>query len=120
MSRIIKAINAMILNVDKINKVISLDDKYFFEYDNKYKWSIFRDHDGTYHLNYYPEKEQDIQDVVKLVNSKESINYVSYNTRGVASREAIDSFNNLYNIVKEKLLGMDEVLDDIINDGIPF
>ena len=42
--------------------------------------------------------------------------YVKYDSAYIKTREATESFNELYQIIKEKLHGVDIVLDDIIAD----
>jgi hypothetical protein len=50
--------------------------------------------------------------------------YVTYTTRVLGTREAVESFANLYTAVREKLYGVDKALDNIVNpsdmDDIPF
>jgi hypothetical protein len=48
---------------------------------------------------------------------QENINSVPYNTKTLGTKEAKDSFKELNTIIKEKVYGMDDVLDDIIGKG---
>lgn len=123
MSKIVQAVNSMIVNQALINPVIAGRTETFFLYRDKYLWSMRYDNDrGGYYLWHYPNTQD-----IKLVASRDSeesewddIEMVTYNSSDIGTREAKASFSELYNIVREKLYGMDEVLNDIISDGEPF
>lgn len=114
MSKIVRAVNSMILNPSKISNVSVVDEEYFFMYDGKYKWSI-KHYVSDYLLYFFPEDET-IDNLVKYIESKPSEypDYVFYNSDDLKTREAAESFGELYLIVKEKLYGLDKILDDII------
>ena len=122
MSKIIRTVNTMIQNPHKIIHIIRKEDEYFFLYNKKYKWSISKSESGAigelvYYLNYYPgeitiEKLSEIE-----VYEWESHDFISYNTKELKSREAKESFLELYRILKEKIYNMDKVFDEIIKDG---
>jgi hypothetical protein len=50
----------------------------------------------------------------------ENINSVLYHSKTLGTKEATDSLAELHSIVNEKVYGMSEVLDDIIDSGISF
>lgn len=116
MSKIIRTVNTMIQNPDKITNIRRKKDEYYFLYNEKYKWSIIKS-GSVYYLHYYPFKIT-IEEISEIEEFEwESYDYVSYNTKELKSREAEESFLELYQILKEKIYNMDEVLDEIIKDG---
>lgn len=120
MSKLIQAINAIIINSSKISDVYQNKSEYYFLYDNKYKWSINMIDDENegiiYNLHYYPI-DVDISSLATTSNwSFYEGQFITYSTRDYKTKEAIESFVELYRIVKEKVLGINKVLDDIIGD----
>jgi hypothetical protein len=118
MSKIVQAVNAMISNEKLISKVIRGNDEFFFLYKGKYNWSIANRENGIY-LWYYPG---DISlETLATIDGPEwqDVNMISYVDSDIGTKEAKASFLDLYNLVKEKIFGMDDVLDDIISDD-PF
>jgi hypothetical protein len=121
MSKIIKAINTMIANSDLISNVTQgdMESECFFKYDSKHTWSIFETTQGDVILNYYPEQYE----IEKLASIPENdwhecnLQYVTYRSDILGTKEAKDSLKELNSIVREKVYGMDSVLDDIINSG---
>lgn len=123
MSKIVRAVNVMVSNPEQITNVISSNysDELFFIYKNKYKWGMKRDEDGEYYLYYYPGRQtlnqlagfsdQDWNDFSEMV---------VYSTNGIGTKEARSSFADLYTVVREKRFGLNDVLDDIIGDEVPF
>ncbi len=131
MSKIVQAINVMIANKDKISDVRRGNhniDEYFFSYKSKYVWSIAKNADETFSIYNYPlGKGYQVDEYVNYLSSLEindfaenNVDFVGYSTKELSTREAKDSFSELYTIVKENILGIDTVLDDIINDDAPF
>jgi len=146
MSKLIQAINTMIINSDKISEGIVYKGEYFFRYMS-YVWSIKpSDFNRDYFiLTYYPNYSSvlnlkaDMQNkadmhlgtTVKSINKSPSeklrdklLNYtsdikpagiVTYNSESYKTKEAIESFRDLYKTVSEKLYDVDNVLDDIIS-----
>jgi len=126
MSKIVEAINTMVKNNRLIEDVAILSDynndksqnKYFFKYKS-YIWSI-KDldlEDNDFELIYYPGHNF-VSDVLSEIR-KPGLNdegYVKYLSSDIKTREATESFTDLYRIVKEKLYNVDKVLDDIIGD----
>jgi len=122
MSKMVRAANIMVSNAVKISNVIQKGNEYFFLYGEKYKWSIMFDADeNSYSLFYYPGKFS-----LNLLASmpddewRHYDKYIVYNSKELKTREAHDTFNELYRTVKEQLLGIGDVLDDIIKDDINF
>lgn len=123
MSRIVKAVNAMVSHKEKISSVAKYESLIWFTYD-RHKWSI-AEHSGHYYLAYYPD-DVDIQELLKHdpEDPEQAPTAVYYNTKEIATREALQSFKELYNICNEKLHNMDKVFDEIIGesaeDELPF
>lgn len=116
MSKIIAVINIMISNSNKISQVSLIDRECFFLYDQKHKWSITQgDDNDVYYLHYYPGEE-----MIDQLASMEEIEWAHYNklitysSKELKTREAYESLQELYRIVKEKSFGVDDAFDDII------
>lgn len=116
MSKIVQAVNTMIAHQDLISNVLKGDKEYFFLYKDKYKWSIVQREDETF-LWYYPGtlSLEDLCDIEES-GSWDGIDMVKYTDREIGTKEAIASFAELFTIIKEKVFGLDKVLDDIISD----
>ena len=121
MSKIVTAVNAMISNPDLITNTINgdMDSECFFKYDIKHIWSIIESTDGEYILHYYPGNQslEVLASIPEETWHQENIHTVPYNTKTLGTKEARDSFKELNTIIKEKVYGMDDVLDDIIGKG---
>ena len=121
MSKIVTAVNAMVSNSDLISDAIQgdMEEECFFKYDKKHLWSIIENSSGKYFLHYYPGN-QDINVLASIPQSyweNENIKSVVYTTEILGTKEALSSFKELNTIVREKVYGMDNVLDDIIGNG---
>lgn len=93
-------------------------DEYYFLYKGKYRWSISSDQTGEYYLLYY-DTDFNIKKLSELPNEEEywtNIHMMGFNTKELKSKEALESFQELYQVVKGKVLGIDKVLNDIIKD----
>jgi len=123
MSKIIQAVNSMISNANLIDSVIqgSNDKELFFIYKNKYKWSMTTQDDGNYSLWFYPNSIS-LKELSQIDGPDwEHITMINYSTKDLLEKEAKQSFVELYRVLKEKVFGMDSVLDDIIKDmDMPF
>ncbi|MCO8082963.1 MULTISPECIES: hypothetical protein [Acinetobacter] len=123
MSKIVQAINAMIVNPDKIKSVIASGAEYFFIYKDKYKWSIIKNEQDDYIIFYYPD-DISLEEVVSISNQNwQNLNAIKYALSDIRTREADASFSELYTLVSEKAYGIDEVFKDIISDldeDLPF
>lgn len=123
MTKIVSAVNAMIRNSKKITEVlVSSNGDIFFEYDGKHKWSIGKRDENVW-LWFYPG---DIS-VHQLANYEDyewdGVPMVAYDVSELNTREARESFDELYILAKEKVYGLDDVLNEIIEEGaddIPF
>ena len=115
MSKIVQAVNTMIENPKLITKVIRSGDELFFLYKNKYKWSMTK-RQGTYLLWFYPGEETLEQLVSYEVQEWDDVAMVTYRDSDIGTREAKSSFSELYQLLQEKVHGVNDVLDDIISD----
>jgi len=116
MSKIVQAINAMILRPDRITEVFRgahSKTEYFFIFMGKYKWSVDQDAPGLT-IYYYPGTESTKQ-LAELDGEKwNHISMVSYTAKNLNSREATESMKELHTLLTERVYGLSEVLDDII------
>jgi len=120
MTKIVSALNAMIRNEEKISDVIAGEqDEIFFLYDGKYKWSMKTGDDEELWLWFYPGQNS-LEDL-SCRTDFEGVPMVTYRLSEIGTREATQTFRELYSIVREKMWGMDDILNDIIkDDDIPF
>lgn len=113
--KIIQVINTMISNSEKISNVLKNDSEYFFLYNKKHKWSIKQNSDG-YLLFFYPTESYNIEQLANLVEWNNFNEIVTYKSDEIKTREATESFSELYQIVSEKLYGIDDIFDEIIGN----
>lgn len=117
MSKIVQAVNAMISNPKLIGDVREGGKEIFFTYKSKYIWSMNND-GNTNHLWYYPAP-QSLDYLIGIANRENEwsqVTLVHYTDTEIGTREAKASFAELYVLIKERLYGVDEMLDDIISD----
>ena len=116
MSKIVRAVNAMIAHKDKISDVHSNGDELYFSFDNKYIWSIAKKKDDVdTRLYMYPDSSS-AKELSFLEDFQfDEVNVIIYDSKELNTVEARDSFSELYSIVKEKLFGVEDVLDSIIS-----
>lgn len=119
MSKIVQAVNAMISNPDKIGKVIRGESELFFLYKDKYKWSMDR-REGDHILWFYPGDESLEQLASFEGEDWAETSMVTYRDSEIGTKEAKASFAELYTLLKERVYGVNKVLDDIISDAEPF
>ncbi|MGO4710644.1 hypothetical protein AB4Y90_16375 [Chryseobacterium sp. 2TAF14] len=115
MAKIIQVLNSMIAKNDRIKNVIKNNQEYFFVYDEKYKWSITKNIDEDYFIHFYPDQNRNI-DEISAINDWNDYDYVTYSTTDLKTLEAIETFRELYQIVSDKVYGIDNIFDDIINN----
>lgn len=114
-AKIVQAVNAMVSNSDKISDVVGGQQELLFMYKKKYVWGI-ADRSDEYGLWYYPDAKSTEELASLEPHEFEDMPLIYYSTKDIGTKEARDSFRELYQLVKEKVLGMDTVLDDIISD----
>jgi len=122
MSKIVIAVNVMIENKGHISSVQrgrgAIEGEVFFLYEQKHKWSIFKvaDEGEEYILCYYPGDES-LKAYAQMDEDTDwdEIDIIFYRTKDIGTREARQSFAELYSTVKELNFGMDAILDSIIS-----
>ena len=121
MSKIVQAVNIMISNPNKITNIIKRGDIIYFLYLGKQKWSIGKHEtsDGLveYIIHYYTG-EKNLEQLstlpyYELANEK----YVAYSTEDIKTREAMESFKQLYMILNEMIVGIDDVFKEIVDSN---
>ncbi|NYT19662.1 MAG: hypothetical protein GKC08_05165 [Methanosarcinales archaeon] len=114
MSKILKAVDAMINSEELITDVKALQESLFFKYNQTYVWSIQKEL-GDYYLIYYV-KHNEVKNVIDAIKymPNDPGPYISYSSKDYKSDKSGDVFAELYQIVKEKLYNIDTVLDNII------
>jgi hypothetical protein len=118
MSKIVSVINAMISNPGNISQARVGGHEFFFCYKEKYRWSISHQKvNDSYSLYFYPGN-RDIDDLINICTGPEweSLEMVNYSTTEIGTVEAFQSFYELYNVVQEKVFGIDSAFDDILSD----
>ena len=113
--KIVEVVNTMITHSDKIENVIKSENEYFFIYNKKYKWSI-SEYQGDYFLHIYPDENISLEDLAQISDWERYANFVTFKVSEIKTREATESFSELYQIITSKLLGVDDILNDILND----
>jgi hypothetical protein len=116
MSKVVQAVNAMISNPDQITKVMRNGREIFFLYKGKYKWSVSKHEKGEYYLYFHPGDEELEQLCYYDGYEWEGTPMVTYTDQDIGTKEATASFSELYTLIKERVYGLNDVLDDIISD----
>ena len=117
--KIVQVINAMISNKNKISNVIRDENEFFFLYDEKYKWSINLQND-EYYVRFYPKDDIQIGDIPNQLGWGSYRDFVTYSTEELKTREARETFTELYQLTADKLYGIDDIFDSIIGDDDTF
>lgn len=120
MSKIVQAVNAMIANKDKIYDVQlgrANSHELFFRYGEKFIWSIFKN-DDSFSLWFYPKNTSDELSYLAQLEAHDFIDIamMGYSDKEIGTREAKNTFSELYSTVEGKLYNMDSILDEIIDD----
>lgn len=115
-TKIVQVVNAMIDRADLIGPVLINSNEHFFMFNKKHKWSIVKSSEkpGHYNLHFYPQENMSIEELANCFQW-EFVDFVTYKTEELKTQEAIESFSELYRVVSDKLYGLDEVFEDIIN-----
>ena len=114
--KIVQVLNTIISNKDKISNVLRQDKEYFFVYDSIYKWSIIKsDKLDDYIVIFYPTDQMKIEELASHQDWQSFTQYISFSSEDLKSKEALETFRELYQIVVSKIYGLDKIFDDIIN-----
>ncbi len=138
MSKITIALNSMIEHRDQITDVMNYKQTYYFRFLN-YVWSIrsyvvennqmFKNiiqlthnpihYSATYYPDYY--SVADLKDDLEKrdESGKQIVEITSfvYSSETDKDRETYQTFRALFNLLREKLYNVDQVLEDIISFG---
>jgi len=123
MSRIIRAVNAMVSHPERIVDVLAgVNGRELFFVYLGHKWSVVEAKPDEYVLHFYPEDDISIaQLAAKEGEDWEYVSMVTYLSKQLGGREALESMQELHTLVTEKVHGIDAVLDEIIaSDAPPF
>lgn len=122
MSKIVQAVNSMISNRDSLSPVVQGESEIFFVYRGKYVWSMTKREslrETAYLLWYYPDET--IDSLLKYSDPDwDRVRMIAYKDTDIGTKEASASFSELYGVLKEKVFGIDKILDDIISDDDPL
>ena len=88
-------------------------------YDEKYKWSINLQND-EYYVRFYPKDDIQIGDIPNQLGWGSYRDFVTYSTEELKTREARETFTELYQLTADKLYGIDDIFDSIIGDDDTF
>lgn len=122
MSKIVQVVNTMLNNPSKITNVQKKHDVIFFNYIHEQLWGIFKQDNDQIILSIYPQKDLPIT-VNDLVNMDDldwkltPPTSIAYSSESLKASEALESFTELYKVIIEKLYGIDDIFDQIIQDG---
>tara|TARA_Y100000034_G_scaffold135013_1_gene205318 strand:+ start:3390 stop:3740 length:351 start_codon:yes stop_codon:yes gene_type:complete len=116
MAKIVQVANAMISNKEKIENVLRNEKEYFFLYNNKHKWSITISEEEEYFLHFYPTDVMSIEELAVFQDWNNFNQFVTYSTKDIKTQEATETFRELYQIVSDKVYGLDDIFDEIINE----
>lgn len=116
--KIVQVINAMISHQDKIENVLRNEREYFFIYNKKHKWSITKsENTEDYFIHFYPTDDMSLKELANNTDWISFSDFVTYSTTDLKTNEAIESFRELYQIVSDKLYGIDDIFNEIIGEN---
>lgn len=119
MNKIIQVINTLVSNSGKItNVLVTQNDEFFFMYNNKHKWSIIESKEDIDSISIflYPDETIKLETLAFDTDYNDYKRFVAYRSQDFKSTEAIESFRELLKIVKDKIYGVDEILDEILKE----
>ncbi|MCP3052016.1 hypothetical protein K6X12_13185 [Xanthomonas euvesicatoria pv. allii] len=114
--KVVAAANAMISNPKLITSVIPgrLGNEIFFLYDGKYKWSVLTSGNDC-SLFFYPGSAELAYMAAWDEDQWQDLNeHIRYSAKELGTKEALETFTELYRVVQERRYDIDDVLEDII------
>lgn len=105
----------MIENSEKISNIAKRGEEFFFIYKG-YIWSIIMTSSSAIFLTFYP-RTKNVSELTEVSTPRKDRDFVVYSASEIKTKEAEESFNGLYSIIKEKFYGIDKMFNDIINDN---
>ena len=122
MSKIVQVVNTMLNNPSKITNVQKGHDLIFFNYIHEQLWGISKQDNDQIILSIYPQKDLPI--AVKDLVNMDDLDWkltppisIAYSSESLKESDALESFTELYRVMIEKLYGIDDIFDEIIQDG---
>jgi len=120
-AKLVRALNTMIENLDKITEVRKAGSTYVFRYLGKQTWAIqemrispFSGVSPEYRAFYFPGDETPQQAADGLAADDQQLERVSFSTSEIKTTEARETFSDLYRRLGMKEFNIDKVLDEII------
>ncbi len=116
--KIVQVVNKIIENKDKISEVQKNGKEYFFKYDSRYIWSILRgEEEEEYWIHFYPKVKMSYEELLDFRewHTLEG-DYLTYSTSVLKTQEAFETFKELYHIIADKLLGVNDIFDEILRN----
>jgi hypothetical protein len=122
MSKIVQVVNTMLNNPSKITNVQKGHDVIFFNYIHEQLWGLSKQDNDQIILSIYPQKDLPI--AVKDLVNMDDLDWkltppisIAYSSESLKESAALESFTELYKVIIEKLYGIDDIFDQIIQDG---
>ena len=116
-NRIVQAVMTMLSNKKNILEVAGDGNEFYFLY-KKYVWSISPTINDHFSLCFYPHASSPFNlfdgDGVFISDTI----FIAYDTQEFGTPEAKKAFKNLHLLARDIYFKSDEVLDDIISDGL--
>jgi len=122
MSKLVQVINKMISNQDEIRDVTVNENskELFFTYKRNTTWSIEKDENQEYSACIYPNTVLTTFQLARMdryeIAAQVRFAYFSTKSKEFKYPEAYESFEELYQIVLEMVLGLDSIFDNILKD----
>jgi len=125
--KIVLVVNSIISHKEKITDVVVEKSEFFFLYNGKHKWSVKKfEQDWKEHfiVNFFPDNPDDIigRNITDIVTSRSwgggIDNVVSYSTKELDTVEAYETFKELYELLFDKVYGIDDIFNDIIGEDL--
>jgi hypothetical protein len=118
MNKIIQVINTMISNSGRISNVLVAVEEYFFIYNDKHKWSIMesKNDSDAITLFLYPDENIKLETLAYDTDYETYSKFVTYRAQDFKSSEVIESYRELLKVVKDKIYGVDDILDEILKE----
>jgi len=119
MNQVIEVINTIIENKINISNVINDNGMIFFLYKEIHIFSLHSKSDtdlDAFYFNVYPAKEFDINRILYLKHNVglNEVPMVSFDSDDFKTQEALETFRDLYLVLKSKLYDVDKVFADIL------
>lgn len=124
--KIVQVINTIISNKEKITEIKVDNKEFYFLYNNKTKWSVEKTYDDyreDYIVNFYPDDPDnivpsDLDDIISDKGFGILTNFASYSARDLGTVEAYETFKDLFDILFDRIYGINDTFDSILADDL--